>query len=360
LNNLHNDPDLPQAWAPWFSHEYITYFAVRALDGLASLQPVAVKPRPPFGDKVWPVGPKHIDIYKESYQERRHLDPVWSFDYKKRNGDFALEPPSGKTIEPWKVLVIYSTEPDLYLDHDLAVHKNQKITGGSHGWRHMEFRLLTSTFGAAPQSFRVHKDFASLAFENGNDYWGWRYLSRCCHYLADLGSPFHVRALPAFFLMKNIFSGQTLFKTASAVHQSYEVYVERRFREGFRPFGEALSRGACVGRSASGDVSSLLPDYMKKARKKFNPVFYFFLEQYGRDLLDVFSRVDPNGPSETAAQTNKCSADAARVIFRDGALPALDFLDGITVGILEDVGRMLGMLFSSFAEKRGTQHLIRD
>ena len=352
MNNLHDDPDLPQAWAPWFSHEYITYFAVRTLGGLTSLPPVAVKPPPPFSDKVWPVGPKHIDIYKESYQERRHLDPLWSFDYKKRNGDFALEPPSGKTIEPWKVLVIYSTEPDLYLDHDLAVHKNQKITGGSHGWRHMEFRLLTSTFGAAPQSFRVHKDFAALAFENGNDYWGWRYLSRCCHYLADLGNPFHVKALPVFFLIKNIFSGQTLFRTASAVHQSYEVYVERRFREGFRPFGEALSRGACVGRSASGDVSSLLPDYMKKARKKFNPVFYFFLEQYGRDLLDVFSRVDPNGPSETAAQTNKCSADAARVIFRDGSLRALGFLDGITAGILEDVGRMLGMLFQSFADTK--------
>jgi len=352
LNNLHDDPDLPQAWAPWFSHEYITYFAVRTLGGLTSLPPVAVKPPPPFSDKVWPVGPKHIDIYKESYQERRHLDPLWSFDYKKRNGDFALEPPSGKTIEPWKVLVIYSTEPDLYLDHDLAVHKNQKITGGSHGWRHMEFRLLTSTFGAAPQSFRVHKDFAALAFENGNDYWGWRYLSRCCHYLADLGNPFHVKALPVFFLIKNIFSGQTLFRTASAVHQSYEVYVERRFREGFRPFGEALSRGADLGRSASGDVQSLLPDYMKKARKKFNPVFYFFLEQYGRDLLDVFSRVDPNGPSETAAQTNKCSADAARVIFRDGSLRALGFLDGITAGILEDVGRMLGMLFQSFADTK--------
>ncbi|HRS83021.1 MAG TPA: hypothetical protein P5238_06035, partial [Smithellaceae bacterium] len=241
-----------------------------------------------------------------------------------------------------------STEPDLYLDHDLAVHKNQKITGGSHGWRHMEFRLLASTFGAAPQSFRVHRDFASLAFENGNDYWGWRYLSRCSHYLADLGNPFHVKALPAFFLMKNIFSGPTLFRTASAVHQGYEVYVERRFREGFAPFQQALARGAREGQNESGDVPSRLPAYMEKARRLFNPVFYFFLDQYGRDLLEVFSRVDPGGPTETASQTNQCSADAARVIFRDGALPALSFLDGITAGILEDVGRMLGMLFQSF------------
>lgn len=245
------------------------------------------------------------------------------------------------------MLVIYSTEPDHYLDHDLAVHKNQKITGGSHGWRHMEFRLLTTTFGAAPKSFLVHRDFSGLAFENGNDYWGWRYLSRCGHYLADLGNPFHVKALPAFFLVKKIFSGQTLFRTASAVHQSYEVYVERRFREGFAPFGQALARGAREAKNASGNVLHRLPAYMEKARKRHNEVFYLFLDQYGGDLLEVFRRVDPGGPTETASQTNQCSADAARMIFSKGSPSALSFLDEVTAGLLEDVGLMLGMLFHS-------------
>ena len=110
---LHDDPQLPLAWAPWFSHEYITYFSVQAIGRLINLPPVPVKPNSYISDRNWPIGPKHVDLYKESYREVRQLDPLWSFNYAQRNGEFDHEPPLGKTIEPWKVLVIYSTEPDL-------------------------------------------------------------------------------------------------------------------------------------------------------------------------------------------------------------------------------------------------------
>jgi hypothetical protein len=346
---LHNDPNLPAVWAPWFSHEYLTYFSVQALDSLMCLPQVQVKASPRYGDKLWPTGPKHIDVYKESYQAQRQLDPLWSFDYKKRNGDFALEPPSGKMIEPWKVLVIYSTEPDHYPDYDLVLHKNQKITGGSHGWRHMHFKLLGTTYGIAPQSFRVHKDMAKLAFENGNDYWGWRYLSRCGHYLADLGHPFHVKALPGAFLMKKFLVRHELFKIVSAMHQSYEVYAERRFREGFEPFKQALLRGAREGQGAGLDVDAQLRAYMKRTEKRHNPIFYYFIDQFGQELLDAFEQMDQNSQLDAAMQTNRCSADAARVIFKDANLSKLDFLDRITAEILFDVGRMLGTLLSGFS-----------
>jgi hypothetical protein len=350
--SLHNDPNLPLAWGPWFSHEYITYFAAQALERLMSLPNVPVLPNPRYGDKLWSTGPKHIDVYKENYHAHRQLDPLWSFDYRKRNGDFASEPPLGKTIEPWKVLVIYSTEPDLYLDCDLNLHKNQKITGGSHGWRHMQFKLPGMTFGIAPQSFRVHKDMAKLAFENGNDYWGWRNLSRSAHYLADLGHPFHVKALPGAFLMKKIFSRQDLFKIVSAMHQSYEIYTERRFREGFEPFKQALLRGAHEGQAAARDVQDHLQAYIKRAEKKHNPIFYYFLDQFGQDLLDAFGQMDPNSQLDAATQTNRCSADAARAIFKEANLSKFAFLDKITVEILTDVGRMLGALFSGFSSLR--------
>ena len=105
-----------------------------------TLPQVQVKPKPDFNNKNWPIGPKHIDLYKESYREYRKLSPLWSFAYDERNGEYSIDPPENKTIEPWKILVIYSTEPDLNPDCDLNLHKNQKITGGSHGWRHMQFR----------------------------------------------------------------------------------------------------------------------------------------------------------------------------------------------------------------------------
>jgi hypothetical protein len=246
------------------------------------------------------------------------------------------------------VLVIYSTEPDLYADDDLKLHKNQKITGGSHGWRHMHFNLMGTTYGIAPQSFRIHKNLAKLAFENGNEYWGWRYLSRCGHYLADLGQPFHVKALPGSFLIRKVFSRHELFEIVSVLHQSYEVYVERRFREGFEPFKQALMQGAREGQESRKDVDAALRSYIKQARKRHNPIFYYLLDQFGEGLLDAFAKMDQKSQLDSA-QIHRCSADAARVIFKKDHPSRLDFLDKVTAEILADVGRMSGALLGSFS-----------
>jgi hypothetical protein len=200
---LHDDPRLPSAWGPWFSHEYINYFSAQALESFIALAPVSVKPNP-YPNKVdWPLGPKHVDLYKETYSPVRNLDPMMSFHYEIRNGEYSADPPLDKTIEPWKIVVIYSTEPDLHLDCDLNLHKYQKLTGGSHGWRHMQFRLSGMKFGIGQESFRHHANLAEKAFSSDNEYWGWRYLSRCAHYLADLGNPFHVKSAPALLLIRN-------------------------------------------------------------------------------------------------------------------------------------------------------------
>jgi hypothetical protein len=120
---LHDDPRMAKAWAPWFSHEYITYFTVQSAEDLMGLPPVPVRPNPCHDDESWPIGPRHIDLYKESYQEVRQQDPFLSFDYGWRDGEYSAEPPIHATIEPWKVLVLYSTEPDLKPDYDLFLHK---------------------------------------------------------------------------------------------------------------------------------------------------------------------------------------------------------------------------------------------
>jgi hypothetical protein len=349
---LHNDPRMPLAWAPWFSHEYITYFSVQAVDKIMTLPQVQVKPKPAFNDKNWPIGPKHIDLYKENYREVRKLDPQWSFSYTQRNGEFSAQPPLDKTIEPWKVLVIYSTEPDLNPDCDLDLHKNQKITGGSHGWRHMQFRALGKKFGVATESVRTHMDLAHMAFQSGNDYWGWRYLSRGTHYLADLGNPFHVYAVPSWFLIKNLFSSKKLFRIVSATHQSYEIYAQRRFREGFPAFQEALLQGAIIGQTAGRDVNAEINSYMHQAESRMKPIFHFFLDEFGQELINAYRQMDQNSQLDAAAQTNMCSKDAAAVIFQDSHLTALNFLDRITADILFDVGRMLGTLLNGFSSRK--------
>jgi hypothetical protein len=47
-----------------------------------------------------------------------------------------------------------------------------------------------------------------------------------------------------------------------------------------------------------------------------------------------------------------CSKDAAKVIFQDSHLPALNFLDRITVDIFFDVGMMLGILLNGFLPQK--------
>lgn len=350
--SLHADPKLSAAWGPWYAHEYITYYSIMALDKVMNAKPVAVKVNPHYGGKLWPAGPRHVDIYKESYQQYRQFDLLWSFDHKKRNGDYARDVPSGKSIEPWKILVLYSTEPDHYMDEDLYLHKNQKLTGGSRGWRHMHFKMFGTTYGIAPQSFRVYKDWAGLCFENGNDYWGWRNLSRAGHYLADLGNPFHVKAMPVFFLMRNIHSRSALLKIVSAMHQSYEIYVERRFREGFEPFERALRQGATEGYPSGENVHNRLVAYIERTRKKLNPIFYELMDHFGRELLNAFSLMDENRPAEAAPVSGPCAAEVINVIFAEAKSARLDFLDKRTVEILVDVGRMLGALFADRSDPK--------
>ena len=350
---LHNDPNLAEAWAPWFSHEYINYYCVQAVDGIMALPPVAVQANPDPCNPKWPVGPRHQDVYKEEYQLSRKLDPLWSFSYEQRNGDFSSEPPRDKTIAPWKVVVIYGTEPDLHPDCDLELHKNQKYTGGSHGWRHMRFRALGKVYGIGPESVRLHVEFARKAFEIGNHYWGWRYLSRCTHYLADLGHPFHTKVLPGAFFLKNIFSPKNIFKTASAMHQGYEVYAERRFRQGFLPFKEALLDGSREGQRTGIDIESELPLYMRKAESRHNSIFNFLLDHYGSDLINVFSRMDHKSETDLAHQTNLLSAETARVLFR-ASDSELAPLDKITTDVLFEVGQMLGALLNEFSRCLGS------
>lgn len=380
---------MPLAWGPSFSHEYITYFSVQAVDKIMGLPPVQVKSKPDFNNhgyepqsklwniipsavrdcstnkfqftsflklgshnKKWPLGPKHIDLYKESYREYRALPLLSSYSYAERNAEYSKEPPEDKTIEPWKILVIYTTEPDLNPDCDLKLHPFQGITGGSHGWRHMQFRVMGKRFGAAAGSVHTHMAFAEKAFQSGNDYWGWRYLSRCTHYLADLGNPFHVYAVPTSFLIKNLFSSRKLFQILSAIHQSYEIYAERRFREGFPAFKEALLRGAHIGQNERRDVTMEIISYRHQAAKRMKSIFYFFLDEFGRELIDVFGNINQYSHLDAAAQLNMCSKDASQVLFQDSHLTSLDFLDRITVDILSDVGRMLGMMLNGFSSRK--------
>ena len=43
---------------------------------------------------------------------------------------------------------------------------------------------------------QLYKQLAEFAFENGHDYWGWRFMGWGLHYLGDFSNPYHVTPLP--------------------------------------------------------------------------------------------------------------------------------------------------------------------
>lgn len=215
----------------------------------------------------------------------------------------------------------------------------------------MRFRILNYRIGMAPESFRIHREMAMQCFRAGNDYWGWRMLSRCTHYLADLGNPFHVKAAPDLYVIRKILSSHELFKTASAIHTGYELYVERRFREGFEPFKDALIHGAEHGQAAGRNLDSEMGEYIRRAERRVKPIFSLMLDRFGRDLVEAYSSVDKNNREDVATQTKKCSTDAVRLLFQVPYHPCLQILDDHTTDILKDVGRMLGMLLAGFTDR---------
>ena len=121
------------------------------------------------------------------------------------------------------------------------------------------------------------------------------------------------------------------------------------FARGSLPSNRPYYKAPLRGKAACRDVNIEINSYTHQAEKRLKPIFNFFLDQFGQELIDAFRQMDQNSDLDTAAQTNMCSKDAAKVIFQDSHLPALNFLDKITAEILFDVGRMLGIMLDEFS-----------
>lgn len=101
-------------------------------------------------------------------------------------------------ITPYHVLVTYAQEPDWGLDSNQKLHILQALTGGSQGWRHQRYTFLKGqiVFGIAPQRAQHFYNLAQTAYDAGDEYWAYRFLSRSMHYLQDMGQPLHTLPLP--------------------------------------------------------------------------------------------------------------------------------------------------------------------
>ena len=344
---LHEDPRLEDAWGPYYTHEYLTYYATLPHRWMYDLESVNLQPNPNYGD--WQIGPKHIDYYKKSATFEKKLIPDECFDCEIRNGTCSPTPNLNQKIEPWKIMFLYCTEPDLHLDCDLDLHWSQKLTKGSHGYRHMEFSVFGKKFGCTNHCFQYYLSAAKRAKSDKNNYWYWRFNSRASHYLADLGHPFHTKTVPYSKLLKYFGKPKKMMKVLSALHSGHEVFTQKRLRDGYLPFKEAIISGSKDGFDSNKNLSSKeIEYYRKKSARRLTPMFNAMLKHFGEEFANVYDT--DSIPSELKAldfskQTTYLENQAQHYLFSDPFNPGLNILEQLTEKALYDVGFMFGLLF---------------
>jgi len=133
------------------------------------------------------------------------------------------EPVDGR-VPVWQILTIYSFEPDLGMDEGLDLSPLQGIIGGSQGVRHMKYNILMFEFFEGSQSFYYFVDMSRKAFENGDRYWGYRFLARAIHYLEDLSQPYHNTPGSLSEILQVAFDSSVAEMLFNA-HYSYDEYL---------------------------------------------------------------------------------------------------------------------------------------
>lgn len=113
----------------------------------------------------------------------------------------------GQWVTPLEVLSIYSDEPDWLIDDDVPRLKGKGLFVDAQGaatrvlrhfWWENEPTVLPLDFGKDQETNRrlqLFYELALVAFENGEPYWGYRFLGNAVHYIQDMTQPFHVQAI---------------------------------------------------------------------------------------------------------------------------------------------------------------------
>jgi hypothetical protein len=161
---------------------------------------------------------------------------VYSFD----------EVSEGQTLDAQEVVWTAADEPDWGFDHELwpfiaygyGEQPFGKPTGeSSKAPFHMQFaheNLLVRKAapelldGMVVERMELFARLSKTAFATGHPYWGYRFAAWATHYGADLGQPYHAKALPSagfWYYLKFVFS----FKKAEMKKEATQLAANRHF-----------------------------------------------------------------------------------------------------------------------------------
>lgn len=193
-------------------------------------------------------------------------------DHDEYNPEFVIKYLEGEIEEKVKaseILINYSDEPDWDLDTNLDLNKMQALTGGSQGYRHMYFSVFAGLLkaGVAPQRANHFFEMSKIAFEKGDNYWGFRFAARAIHYLEDLSQPYHTYPAPLDVLFKKFFNVNKLTVMVTNAHYGYEDFNAYLFEHKKEEFFNLLPEVKTVKMD---DVADSAIKLSKEARNDFS------------------------------------------------------------------------------------------
>lgn len=134
---------------------------------------------------------------------------------------------AGGVLNAIDVIATASNEPDYGMDTKLFENNNTdfgqtyafgiqpfgnpNLDFGSQAPFHMGFYhespfvfMFAGFLKETYPEYRIHlyKRLSEFAFEQGYDYWGWRFMGWGLHYLADLSMPYHTTVLPGYSALR--------------------------------------------------------------------------------------------------------------------------------------------------------------
>ncbi len=171
-------------------------------------------------------------------------------------------------------------------------------------------------------------------------------MARATHYLADLGHPFHTKAIPYQLLYKAFGKIKNLFQELAAMHNGHEVYAQYRFRTEFLPYKQNLIQGSIQGYNEHTDLIKNLNPYRDQSSRQLSPIYYILLKNFGSEFIQAYT-IDLKSPLDSSKQTLLGKKAAQKILFRNPHNPALPILDAITSHLLFNVGKMLGLFFAT-------------
>ena len=296
----------------WNSHYFYTELAIKNNDWINTFPEIEVTPY------------TYEDIDQDEYNQE--------FIIKYIEGEIG-----GKT-KASEILINYSDEPDWDLDTHLELNKLQALTGGSQAYRHMYFSVFKGLLkaGDAPKRANHFVEMSKMAFEKGDNYWGFRFAARAVHYLEDLSQPLHAYPVPLDVLFKKFVNVKRLTILATNAHYGYEDFNGYLFEHQKDEFYNLLPEAKTV---KVDDVADSAIKLSKKARKDFTLSY--------REIMKLFPALDNKKElllleeQEIRKITNSPDSQELINLMKKDILLGLGYLNGFFDLLKESVGQRI-------------------